>query len=322
MSVPVPDTRGSFLTLLFRSKGLILMAVAAFLLGSSLFVVSPTEMAGVRRLGVVTTENPLVPGIYFKVPLIDQVDHLQVSLDILQIRDLIMYTVDNQWLKISVGLSYRIPPRGVFRLLYEVGRAGSFGIRENIEPIVADRSMRIFARRNTIKISEEREAIANEIRQAVASRLDELFKIEVVDLQIAKLEYSPIFVASVEAAVKAKNDAVAAENTVNRIRYEAEQARVRAHGEADAAAIQADGQKRSLVIRAQGEAEATRLLGEAQAFSLRARGEAVASYPRLVDLVSVDRWNGVMPQTLMTGSPVTPMINLNPAMTAAPSTRP
>jgi len=123
--------------------------------------------------------------------------------------------------------------------------------------------MRVFARRNTIKISEEREAIANEIRQAVTTRLGELFGLEVVDLQIAKIEYSPTFVASVEAAVKAKNDAVAAENTVNRIRFEAEQVRVRAQGEADAVAIQAEGQKRSAIIRAQGEAEAVRIVGEA-----------------------------------------------------------
>ncbi|HQA26280.1 MAG TPA: SPFH domain-containing protein, partial [Candidatus Competibacteraceae bacterium] len=58
---------------------------------------------------------------------------------------------------------------------------------------------------NTIKISEEREAIANEIRQAVASRLAELFGLEVVDLQIAKIEYSPTFVASVEAAPRSQS---------------------------------------------------------------------------------------------------------------------
>ena len=73
----------------------------------------------------------------------------------------------------------------------------------------------------------------------MTARLAELFGLEVLDLQIAKIEYSPTFVASVEAAVKAKNDAVAAENTVNRIRFEAEQVRVRAQGEADALAMAA-----------------------------------------------------------------------------------
>ena len=295
-------------------------ALAAILIGLllalSLFVVEPTEMAGVRRFGEVTTREPYGPGIHLKLPLIDQVDRLQVSLDILRVQDLTMYTIDNQWVKISVGMTYRIPQTAVFRLLYQVGRSGSFDIRENVEPIIADRAMRVFARRNTIKISEEREAIANEIRQAVSARLAELFGLDVVDLQIAKIEYSPTFVASVEAAVKAKNDAVAAENTVNRIRYEADQVRVRAQGEADAAAIQAEGQKRAAVIRAQGEADAVRLIGEAQAASLRARGEVVTAYPGAVQLVTADRWNGILPQTMLGQQGALPFLNLNPPLPA------
>ncbi len=290
---------------------LALMLPVGLLLWLSLFVVDPTDMAGVRRFGEVTTSEPYGPGIHLKLPLVDQVDLLQVSLDILQVQNLTMYTVDNQWVKISVGLTYRIPSAAVFRLLYQVGRSGSFGIRENVEPIIADRAMRVFARRNTIKISEERELIANEIRQAVTARLAELFGLEVVDLQIAKIEYSPIFVASVEAAVKAKNDAVAAENTVNRIRFEAEQVRVRAQGEADAAAIQAEGQKRSAVIRAQGEAEAVQMVGAAQAVSLRARGEAVAAYPPVISLVTAERWSGQLPQTLLGAQGLLPLLTLD-----------
>lgn len=316
-ALPRPQLRSA--TFAWLKKPLVLSGVlVGVLLWQCVFVVDPTDMAGVRRLGEVTTREPYGPGIHLKLPLIDQVDRLQVSLDILRVQDLTMYTVDNQWVKISVGMTYRIPPEAVFRLLYQVGKSGSFGIRENVEPIIADRSMRVFARRNTIKISEEREAIANEIRQAVSARLEELFGLKVIDLQIAKIEYSPTFVASVEAAVKAKNDAVAAENTVNRIRFEAEQVRVRAQGEADAVAIQAEGQKRSAVIRAQGEAEAVRLLGEAQAASLRARGEAVAAYHPIVELVIAERWNGVLPQTLLSERGALPFFNLNPPPTVSP----
>lgn len=301
---------------------ILLVILAGLALWFSIFIVEPTEMAGVRRFGEVTTREPYGPGIHFKLPLIDQVDRLQVSLDILRVQDLTMYTVDNQWVKISVGMTYRIPPTAVFRLLYQVGRSGNFSIRENVEPIIADRAMRVFARRNTIKISEEREAIANEIRQAVGSRLAELFGLDVVDLQIAKIEYSPTFVASVEAAVKAKNDAVAAENTVNRIRFEADQVRVRAQGEADAIAIQAEGQKRASVIRAEGEAEAVKIIGAAQATSLQARGLAVATYPGIVQLVGADRWNGALPQTLLGQGGALPFFNLNPPAPAPRATLP
>ena len=288
-----------------------IVILAGALLWLSLFVVEPTEMAGVRRFGEVTTREPYGPGLHLKLPLIDQVDHLQVSLDILQVQNLTMYTVDNQWVKISVGMTYRIPAGAVFLLLYRVGRSGNVSVRENVEPIIADRAMQVFARRNTIKISEEREVIANEIRQSVSDRLAELFGLNVIDLQIAKIEYSPTFAASVEAAVKAKNDAVAAENTVNRIRFEAEQVRVRAQGEADALAIQAEGQKRSAVIRAQGEAEAVRIIGEAQAANLQARGAAVAAYPVIVQLVTADRWNGALPLTMLGERGVLPLLNLN-----------
>ena len=42
--------------------------VALFAL-DSYFVVEPTEMAGVRRLGQVVTAKPLGPGPHFKLPL-------------------------------------------------------------------------------------------------------------------------------------------------------------------------------------------------------------------------------------------------------------
>ena len=324
MPLPTVSERLTGLLQPLRPKNPLWAAIplAGLLIWFGLFVVDPTEMAGVRRLGTVTTREPYGPGVHLKLPIVDQVDRLQVSLDILKVENLTMYTIDNQWVKISVGMTYRIPAKAVFRLLYQVGQSGSFGIRENVEPIIADRAMRVFARRNTIKISEEREVIANEIRQAVATRLDELFGLDVVDLQIAKIEYSPIFVASVEAAVKAKNDAVAAENTVNRIRFEAEQVRVRAQGEADAAAIQAEGQKRSAVIRAAGEAQAIEIVGAAQAASLKARGEAVAAHPEAITLVAAERWSGVLPQTLLSERGILPLLNLNapsPAVTVPPS---
>jgi len=286
-------------------------AVAALVLWNSVFVVEPTEMAGVRRLGIVTTQQPLGPGLHFKIPLIDQTDTLRVSVDVLRVNDLTVYTIDNQWVRIAVGMTYQIPREAVFHLLYQVGKAGDFGIQENVLPIIADRAMRIFAKRNTIKISEERETIANEIRESVSAQLKALFGLQVIDLQLAKIEYSPTFVASVEAAVKAKNDAVAAENTVNRIRFEADQARARAQGEADAAAIQAEGAKRAAITRAQGEAEALRTIGQAQAESLKARGEAITTHPRVVDLLLADKWNGAPPSTILGSQTAVPFFEIN-----------
>jgi len=286
-------------------------AAAILILGaSSFYVVDPTELAGVRRLGTVITATPVGPGLHMKLPLIDSVDRLQVSLDTFPVSDLTVYTIDNQSVTVGITMTYRIPPEAVMHLLYEVGRSGNADIHSNMAPIIADRALRVFAKRNTIKISEEREQIAVEIKQMVSERLHELFGLDVLDLQLSKILYSPSFVASVEAAVKAKNDAVAASNTVNRIEFEAEQARAKARGEADAAAIRAEGEKRATITNAEAQAAAVRLTAEANAAAIKLRGEAVAAYPKVIEMTLAEKWNGAPPQTVMGGNGAVPFFQL------------
>src|ERR1700761_9430622 len=174
-----------------RPSHLISLIIAAIVLililfaFDSYFVVEPTEMAGVRRLGQVITVKPLEPGLHFKMPLIDQVDRLQVSLDTFKLDKLVVNTVDNQPIAVTVGLTYRIPPAAVLPLLYEVGRPGNFDITENFERIVADRTAKIFAQENTTRISENREQIVNSLKSLLATDLGSLYRIEVVDFQIS-----------------------------------------------------------------------------------------------------------------------------------------
>lgn len=284
--------------------------VVAGLAFGSVYVVEPNEMAAIRRLGQVTTAEPIGPGFYVKMPLIDHVDRLSVSIDTFHSSDLHVYTIDNQSVDINVNLTYRIPRQAVMRLLYGVGRSGNIDIISNVAPVVADRAQRVFAKRNTIKISEEREQIAAEIRQVVSERLNELFGIEVLDVQLSKIQYSPSFMASVESAVKAKNDAVAASNIVNRINFEADQARAKAKGDADAAAIRAEGEKRATITKAEADAQALRLTAEAEAAALRLRGEAITAYPQLINLTLSEKWSGQPPATIVNGQGTVPFFPL------------
>ena len=298
----------------------VLAIIALMLLSSSYYVIEPTEMGGVRRLGIIISPTPVNPGPHFKAPLLDQVDRIQVSLTTFRTDTMTVYTVDNQSVQIGIGLSYRVPPAAVFKLLYGVGRTGNVDVEANLRPIVADRALRVFARHNTVAISAEREAIANEIRQSVMESVRDAFGIEVVDLQLSRIEYSPAFTQSVEAAVRAKNDAIQAENTVSRIRYEGEQAKVqaeaqaaaqisRAEGEAKATVARAGAERDAAILRAQGEAQAASLVGEAQARVAREIGAAVAANPQIVGYETARRWNGQLPQTML-GSGATPFVSL------------
>ena len=142
--------------------------------------------------------------------------------------------------------------------------------------------------------------------------LGTLYHIEVVDFQIAGILYSDSFRASVEAAVKAKNEAVAAENTVNRIRFEAQQAVERANGEAEAKLKLADADRQSTILSAQGRAEGIRLEGESRAAVLRMNAEILKTTPMVVELAKADRWNGAFPLTLLEGTGSMPLLSLPP----------
>jgi len=311
----LPQHIGGFWTVL------VLLAIIVFLGFNSAYVIEPTELAGVRRLGQVVTQQPVEPGLHFKVPLLDQVDRLQVSLETYRIDQLTVNTIDNQPIKVSVGLTYRIPKAAVLFLLYSVGRAGSVDLDANFERIIADRTAKIFAQQNTTRISESRNEISGSLKQLLTNDLRNLFQIDVVDFQISDIVYSESFRASVEAAVKAKNEAVAAENTVNRVKYEAQQNVEKANGDALARLRIADAERQAAILQAQGKSEAIRLEGEARANVLRLNAQVLKESSSLIDLIRADRWNGTLPSVLLEGSSATPLLAL-PGLTPTPTPEP
>jgi hypothetical protein len=51
------------------------------------------------------------------------------------------------------------------------------------------------------------------------------------------------------------------------------------------------------------------LQGDAEAHAINARGKALRDNPSLVELVQAEKWNGVLPTTMVPGSAV-PFINV------------
>jgi regulator of protease activity HflC (stomatin/prohibitin superfamily) len=272
---------------------------AWIVLSGSFYVVGPNEVAGVRRLGTVASATPVMPGPHFKLPLIDKVDLISVSVDHFQLEDFEVHTIDNQPVTVSLGITYRVPTESAFRLLYQVGRPGNTDINSNIRPIIADRAMKVFARRNTINISDERQQIGAEIEQSVSEVLQQLFGLKIIDTQISKISYANSFVDSINNAMKAKNEAVAAENKVAQFSAEGEQKVVTAKAEAEAQVARAEAAKQSSILAAEGESEAIKLKGNAQAEAIKVKGQAIRENPRLIDLTIAENWRGEVPATVM-----------------------
>ncbi|KGI77896.1 SPFH domain-containing protein [Oleiagrimonas soli] len=273
--------------------------IVVILLYNSFFVVKPSDEAGVRWLGgTVITKQPLDTGLHFKVPFLEDVDRLQTSRSVYTLNNLSVYTNDNQSVELSISVIYEIPSASVLNLLYHVGRSGNVDIDDTILPVVRDRALAAFAQYNTLNISDERAKISAKMKSEISEALHRLFGIQVIDVQLTGIKYSPVFVASVEAAVKAKADAVRAQNTVLQKKYEGEQKTVTATAEAQAR-----------IARAKGEAQSIILEADAQAKAIKTVGDALRVNPQYVRYYGIKHWNGVMPQVV--GSKGTlPMIDL------------
>ncbi|HTV86819.1 MAG TPA: SPFH domain-containing protein [Dyella sp.] len=303
LSLPPRDPR-KFLGR-FSVAGVAIAILVVVFLYNSVFVVSPSEEAGTRWMGgTPMTSAPLTTGVHFKVPFFESVDRLQTSRSIYTLDGLDVYTNDNQKVTIDVSLIYQIPSSAVMNLLYHVGRAGAVDIQATILPVVRDRALAAFAQYNTLTISDQRAQITAQMRKDISEALQRLFNVEVIDVQLVGIHYSPVFDQSIEEAVRAKNLAVQAENTVAQKKYEGEQKTVTANAEATAA-----------VERANGEAQATVLQAQAQAKAIDTVGEALKNNPEYARFYGLQHWNGVLPQVV--GSGAIPMIDLNKAQEAA-----
>ncbi len=299
---------------------------------SSVFVVHPNERAGVRTLGTVTTTVPLQPGVHYKWPFISSVDVAQVSLTNLHIPKFAVTTIDNQIITLDINISYSTPDSAVFHLLYEVGRRGNTDIHDNIIPIVQDRVSRTFSSQNTNYINEKREVIQQEVTNSVAQHIKELFRVEVVSLQIASIAFSDAFNASNATAVLSKNKAVAEENNLRVVEFQAKQEIIKAEGMAKQAIAKSEGISRSAELEAQGRAKATILeaTADAQARELRGKGEAsrleaeakalggAANYVSYLNARAQMQWKGEYPANMTVLGDKTPVLLGLPPIPAQP----
>jgi regulator of protease activity HflC (stomatin/prohibitin superfamily) len=298
----------------------LLFAIA--LVNGSVFSIDQTELGNVRRFGTVLypRNEPLEPGLHFKVPFIDTADTVRVTLQTLHIPAFDVLTVDNQRVSIEENFNYNIGKSQAYHVMYEVGRSGSVDIDDQVIPVARDRTARVFAAQNMVAVNANREAIQDQVEKSVTKAVEDLFGISAHSLQISAIRPSENFMASIDQATMAKNSAIAAENQLRTKQFEAEQVAATAKGAADAA-----------IEQARGEAEATRLNAEAHKAQLELEGEGLAAnlenqikpfgsperYIQYMNAKALLNWNGQQPQIVTGNGSGTSLVVPLPALKAA-----
>jgi modulator of FtsH protease HflC len=263
-----------------RAGPLLLGFFIVLTLLGSYYTVDQTEFAGVRRFGTRISTEPVGPGIHFKVPWIDSVDKLRVTLQTIHVPEFKVLTVDNQEVTIEENFNYTIPKAAVFHVLYEVGQSGNVDIEPQVQSVAHDRTARILADQNMVTVNSNREAIQTSIEAEIRKQVEALFGLEPHSLQVTKLLPSDAFMKSIDAATMAKNEAIKAENQLKTVKFQAQQQVATATGEADSKIQQARGQAEA--TKAVADAEKYRIEKEADGNRYRVEAEAQANKARLV----------------------------------------
>src|SRR5246500_1346609 len=267
----------------------------------SWYTVDQTERGVLLRNGAVI--GTAQPGLGFKLPVMDSVQKVSVKTVTYTWDKMNSYSYDQQPADLKISVTLRAAPEKVADLYVRFGTLDA-AVNQVVSPVVNQQVKIVFGHYTAVKAIQERGSLNTEIKSAISDSLkyDPMIVIEAVQLE--NIEFSQNYLHSIEQRMLAEVE-------VQKLQQNAEREKVQAQitvtqATAKANAIRAEAQANADATRVGGEARAAniKITGEAEAAAIEARGKALTSNPNLVTLVQAERWNGVLPTTMVPGSTV------------------
>jgi len=212
--------------------------VGAFVGLLAVIVLSPFTIvnAGDRAvvLNVGSVNRVLSSGMHWITPLIESVHKFDVRTQKEQ-ADAESASSDLQMVHTTIALNYNLDPEKVGDLYAKIGDEYKIRI---IDPAIQEAVKAATAKYTAEELITKRASVKDDIKAALQARLTLSF-INVDDVSIVNFDFSDSFKAAIEAKVTAEQNALAAKNKLEQVKYEADQRIAQAQGEAEAIKIQA-----------------------------------------------------------------------------------
>jgi modulator of FtsH protease HflC len=238
-----------------RTGVLLLLAVAAIAVFAAMFTVHQTQQALVLRFGAVRkvlTE----PGLYFKVPLIENVHYVDKRVLDLDLPVQTILSTDRQNLEVDAFARYRITdPLRFYQSVNNVQNANA-----RLSSFVNSALRNVLAGATTMDIIRTRRGeLMNSIQESVNRQSRDL-GIEIVDLRLTRVDLPAANSQAVFQRMQTERQREAADI---RATGQQEAQGIRARAEREATVIVADATRQADQLRGQGDAEKNRILAEA-----------------------------------------------------------
>jgi len=248
---------------------------ALFVVAGSTGIVGAGQRGVLLRFGAVTGAEK-EEGLYFKIPFAEQVVLMSTQIQ--------KYTApvgssskDLQVVTTEVTLNYQLNASSVGETYRNMRQDYESRV---IQPYIQEAVKSTTANFDAEQLITRRPQVKDELQNLMTERLAPL-GIGVVQLSITDFQFSTTFQDSIEAKVKAVQQALEAENALRRVEFEAQQQITRAEAEAKGLELQ--------------KAQVTEQLLDLRRIEVQGR--------------AVEKWNGVMPTVVTSGGPV-PMLDV------------
>lgn len=268
--------------------------VGLSLLFGSVFTVDQGSRGVVLRNGAVT--RIASPGLGFKVPFFESVKDVSVRNQSEVYKNQQAYSYDQQPASMQVSVSYHVSDTDVLALYSKYGSLEGMVQRE-ISRQVPTQTENTFGRYTAVSVVQDRSKFVTDLTSAIRNAVKNS-PVVIDSVQVENIDFSQAYERSIEQRMQAEIEVTKRQQDLKTAEVSAKIQVTNAQAEAD-----------SKLAQATAEAKATALKGEAEAQAIKAKGEALAANQSLIELTKAERWNGILPTTMVPNSTV-PFLNV------------
>jgi prohibitin 2 len=242
---------------LLTAVGLVIAAIF-FIMSAGVVEIKANEVGVVfNTLNGDLTDTPLGPGMHIIIPGVQEVTIYSVAQQEYTMSGRVgegavkgedaveALSQDGQQIRLDVTIIYRISPSRANEVHVKWQDRYQNGL---VRPSIRSVGREVIGQFEVQEIySEKRTELGTEIL-AQSKLLMERDGLEVIDVLVRNIEFSPEYVDSIEKKQVAQQQAIEAQFRVEQKKQEAEQAREEARGQADAVRIAAEGQADAMAL--------------------------------------------------------------------------
>lgn len=227
--------------------GHVITVIAVIILVFSTLGTVPAGYIGVRtRFGAV--KGVVSPGLYTQVPFIENVVLMDTQTQKEQV-DATAASNDLQQVTATVAINFHVNPQDAGQIYQTIGADYQSRV---IDPAIQESIKSITANYTAEQLITQREKAREEILALLTTKM-QTFGVNADSLNIVDFKFSETFNTAIEAKVTAQQNALAAQNKLAQVQYEAQQTVATAKAQAEAIQIQAQA------INSQGGADYVQL---------------------------------------------------------------